>query len=87
MILVSDLAPNHADVLQAATNLDMSDRIMSLPDDILSLSSLCDDPQELKLTVNYTTVWTAVELWIFKNPILAHLLSLSEAIEESQIPA
>jgi malonyl-CoA/methylmalonyl-CoA synthetase len=47
MILVSDLAPNHADVLQAATKLDMSDRIVSLQDDILSSSSLCVDPQEL----------------------------------------
>lgn len=46
LIFVSDLAPNHAAVFQAATNSGMSDRIVWLPDDVLS-SSLSSDPHEL----------------------------------------
>eukprot|EP00980_Cylindrotheca_fusiformis_P029987 scaffold24150_cov132-Cylindrotheca_fusiformis.AAC.2 len=48
MILVSDLAPNYGEVLEAAANLGMSDRIVSLSQEILSSSSsLSDDPKEL----------------------------------------
>jgi malonyl-CoA/methylmalonyl-CoA synthetase len=51
IILVSDLAPNHAEVLQAAGNLNMSDRIVHLNQEILLLLNSSTrthwDPQSL----------------------------------------
>jgi malonyl-CoA/methylmalonyl-CoA synthetase len=42
LILVSPKAPNHAQVLQAAHNLNMSDRVVHLEDEILSSLLLLD---------------------------------------------
>jgi malonyl-CoA/methylmalonyl-CoA synthetase len=55
IILVSALAPNHAEVLQAAGNLKMSDRIVHLDQEILLLNNPSTHPWDPQAFLSQTT--------------------------------